>query len=366
MTRLLSGALLVLLLACVGLQAQAGTRRLTTIDAIRRFASYYHLQSVLLRGELAVDGRRTVIRANDRDLRVRMDDGVSMPEGVLEVRGLLLDVGRLDPGDPRVGEEIDPSNWPRPGEDLLLRVSGLIEVSPITAAPTIRSIAIEPWRFEGEAVTVVGNFRGRNLFGDLADAPGNGRYDFVLRGTEGAVWVTGLRPRGRGFDLDVDRRVDTGQWLEVTGTVVHEGGLVRINATRLLPVEAPALSDEPQTPPTPVVPPAPVDVIFSVPTDRDIDVGPAAPVRIQFSRGLNEASLQGRIRATYMGQPAAEEDVSGLTFTITYDAASRAVQLTPDTPLEAFRTVRVELLEGITGFDGAPVTPWTLTFSVGR
>jgi hypothetical protein len=25
----------------------------------------------------------------------------------------------------------------------------------------------------------------------------------------------------------------------------------------------------------------------------------------------------------------------------------------------------VELLEGITGFDGAPVLPWSITFSVG-
>jgi hypothetical protein len=34
-------------------------------------------------------------------------------------------------------------------------------------------------------------------------------------------------------------------------------------------------------------------------------------------------------------------------------------------PFEAFRTVKVELLDGIKAFDGAPVTPWTVTFSVG-
>jgi hypothetical protein len=34
-------------------------------------------------------------------------------------------------------------------------------------------------------------------------------------------------------------------------------------------------------------------------------------------------------------------------------------------PLEAFRTVKVEILDGLKGFDGAPVTPWTITFSVG-
>jgi hypothetical protein len=39
--------------------------------------------------------------------------------------------------------------------------------------------------------------------------------------------------------------------------------------------------------------------------------------------------------------------------------------LTFPKPLEAFRTVKVELLDGIKGFDGAPIKPWTVTFSVG-
>jgi hypothetical protein len=34
-------------------------------------------------------------------------------------------------------------------------------------------------------------------------------------------------------------------------------------------------------------------------------------------------------------------------------------------PLERFRTMKVELLEGIVGTDGAPLAPWTLTFSLG-
>jgi hypothetical protein len=34
-------------------------------------------------------------------------------------------------------------------------------------------------------------------------------------------------------------------------------------------------------------------------------------------------------------------------------------------PLEAFRTVKVELLDGLKGFDGSPFKPWVVTFSVG-
>ena len=133
----------------------------------------------------------------------------------------------------------------------------------------MRALALEPWRFDGQTVTVIGNFRGRNLFGDLPDAPGKSRYDFVLRGAEGAVWVTGLRPRGRGFDLDVDRRVDTNRWLEVTGTVVHDRGLVRIEGTRIAAATRTDRSARrwPRRA-APAAPPPPLEVVFFSPTRR--------------------------------------------------------------------------------------------------
>jgi hypothetical protein len=34
-------------------------------------------------------------------------------------------------------------------------------------------------------------------------------------------------------------------------------------------------------------------------------------------------------------------------------------------PLERFRTLKVDLLEGILGTDGQALKPWTLTFSLG-
>ena len=357
--------LLISVVATGSLHAQTATRRLTTIDALKHFPGYYHLQNVLVRGEVFTEGTRAVLRADDQEIRVLLDEGVSA-QGMVDARGLLIDVGRLDPGDPRVGsvgEGRDADKWPRPGEELLLRVSAVSDTQPASGA-SVRLIAIEPWRFDGQTVTVVGNFRGRNLFGDLPGAPGKSRYDFVLRGTEGALWVTDLRPRGQGFDFDVNRRVDTDRWIEVTGVVVRDKGLVTMKATRVALAKAPqttAAVDEPAPPPIPMVP---VDVVFNAPTDRETDVSPAAPIRIQFSRGLNEASLEGRIRLTYVGQ-AVETDSRGLPHKVSYDAANRAIQITLAQPLESYRTVRVELLEGITGFDGAPVKPWTLTFSVG-
>ena len=54
-----------------------------------------------------------------------------------------------------------------------------------------------------------------------------------------------------------------------------------------------------------------------------------------------------------------------IQFEPTYDAGTRAIQLKFAQPLDAFRTVRIEVLEGLKAFDGAPVAPWMLTFSVG-
>ena len=359
--------LLVSLLAAASVDAQPASRRLTTVAAVRQFTGYYHLQNVLLRGEFATEGTLSVLRADDQELRVVFDDGVSAPNGVVDVRGHVIDVGRLEPGDPRVGsfaEGRDAEKWPRPGEELLLRVGAVSGTQPVSAAASVRSIALEPWRYDGEIVTIVGNFRGRNLFGDLPGAPGKSKFDFVLRGTEGALWVTDLRPRGQGFDLDINRRVDTEKWLEVTGTVVRERGLVSLKATRLRVAKAPQsfeIADELTVPP---VSQTPVEVIFNSPTDQETNVSPRETIRIQFSRGLKESSLEGRVKLSYVGQKT-EPGALDTPLKVSYDAANRAIQIKTAAPLEPYRTVRIELLEGITGFDGAPVTPWTMTFSVG-
>ena len=355
---------LLLLLTAIGAGAQSTARRLATIDAIRQFPGYFHLQNVVLRGEFAEDGTAIVLRADEEQLRVLLEPDVRTTRGAVEVRGLLIDVGRLEPGDPRVGaaaEGRDAERWPRPGEELLLRVSTITEAQPAGSA-SVRALALEPWRYEGQTVTVLGNFRGRNLFGDLPDAPGKGRYDFVLRGAEGAVWVTGMRPRGSGFDLDVDRRVDTDRWLDVTGTVVRERGLVRIEATEVALGKAPQLTGNTEEPPAPSVPLPPLQVVFSSPTEGETDVPAGAPVRIQFARGIEPASLAGALRVTYAG---AAQDAAGPMFEATYDAANRAVTIRFAEPLQRFATVRVEVLDTLKSFDGAPAAPWVLTFSVG-
>ena len=233
MVRTIALALAVVCVPASG-NAQVGARRLTTIDALRQFPSFFHLQNVLLRGEFAETDRRIVLKADEHELSVQLAEGVTTVTGSVDVRGQLIDVGRLEPGDPRAGsaaEGRDPARWPKPGEEIFLRVTGVTAAPSATGNVSVRTLALEPWKFVGQTVTVVGNFRGRNLFGDLPDAPNKGRYDFVIKNTEGALWVTGVRPRGRDFDLDIDRRLDTNRWVEVTGLVVHDRGLVRIEGT---------------------------------------------------------------------------------------------------------------------------------------
>jgi hypothetical protein len=363
-SRLKALAACSLLLAINGADAQTSARRLTTLDALRQFPGYYHLQNVLLRGEFAESGTRVTFRSDDQDMRVFLTEDTSATAGPVEVRAQVVDVGRLEPTDPRAtpfAEGRDAERWPRPGEEIVLNVTGVTPAQP-AATPSIRALALEPWKFEGQKVTLVGQFRGRNLLGDLPASPAKGRYDFVLRSADAAIWVTGLRPRGRGFELSVDARVDTGRWVEVSGTVARERSLVTIQGVTFASATAPEASTAAEEPPAPPVPLAPLEVVFSSPQPDETDVPATTTVRVQFSRGLNPATIAGNIRVGYSG---AQPGSAPLQFQQSYDAATRAVEIKFAQPLERFGTLRVEFLEGLKAFDGGPFKPWTLTFSVG-
>jgi hypothetical protein len=362
---------------------QSSGRRLTTLDALRRFSGYFHLQNVVLRGEfvevaapraangstrpgggavdVSVTGKRVALRSGDSEMQVILND-VNTLDGPVEVRGQLFDVGRLTAADPRLGRyenKPDPEHWPMPGEELVISVTSVAKVTTDSAA-TIRSIALEPWKYEGQTVTVTGQFAGRNLFGDVPASPAKDKYDFVLRNTEGAVWVTGLRPKGKGFDLNVDARVDTSHWLQVSGVIKRDRALVVLEAKTITAAEAPAARPVAEEAPPP--PREPGEVVFSSPTDGETGISPSAPIRVQFSRGVDQPTLNGRFRLSYVGgsAPSGTVDVQAA-----YDVGTNAVVLKLSKPLEAFRTVKIELLDGVKTFDGAPIKPWSVTFSVG-
>jgi hypothetical protein len=282
-----------------------------------------------------------------------------------DVYGVFFDVGRLDPGDQRatgdfgaLSQRVLNRPTPNPGELLVILVERSEQAEPLSA-PSVRNVALDPNRYVDQEVTIVGRFRGRNLYGDLPDAPGKSRWDFVLQSADSSVWVTGRRPRGDGFDLNIDNRVDTGRWLEVAGVVKLERGLVRLEATAIRPSQPPAQSAPEALVKVPVHVPPP-EVIFSAHTADETDVEPTATIRIQFSRDLKAESIKGHVTAGYVGsnQPFP-------AFTATYDGSRRVLELKFATPLEPFSTVRIALTDGLVGGDGQAVKPWTLSFVVG-
>ncbi|MGE3273793.1 MAG: Ig-like domain-containing protein [Vicinamibacterales bacterium] len=370
-------AAVVLLLAAASALPVAQTllRRATTVEAIRAYPTFYNGQAVVVAGRVARDGDRLRLVTDGGSLHLLSQEPLA--EGDAALRGQVFDLGRMNQDDPRL-TAIDTTGsltrlftdrWPRPGEEMLLSVtsSGPLPASVSLASPPIRALALQPERFTGEAVSVVGQFRGRNLYADLPAAPTDGRWDFVLRSADAALWVTGVRPRGKDFDLDPGRRVDTGRWVRVTGTVHAGRGLVWLDGTSIAtatePDDAEAVEVEVPAPPTP-----PLEVFFSAPTAGEADVRLDSTIRIQFSRDLAPDTLEGHIRLTYSSAQSTERgepQAPAIPFSVRYQAATRSLEIVPDQPLERFRDVRVDLLEGIRGPTGQALAPFTLSFSTG-
>jgi hypothetical protein len=344
----------------------------TTIAALVEYPGFYHQRQVVVRGEATTDDKGFTRLAPpgglERGIWLLVRDGQA-PEGQVEVRGQFLDVGRFDPEDSqtqglglptwvsvRIGDR-----WPAHGEMLALNVVNSTQPAPPTSTPTIRQLALDPERYAGQKLSVAGQFGGRNLFGDVAQSPRVGRFEFVLRAAGGAVWVTGMEPRGRGWRLNPDARVDTSQWLKATGTVRTANGLVWIEAEKLEKTTEREQEAPPPPPPAPAPAPPP-EAIFSLPSNDDTDVPPESPVRIQFSRDLDPATFGGRIVVGYEGQAPG---TPGIPFNASFDRSNRVLRLAFERPLEPYRTVRVELREGILGTDGQPLAPMTLRFTVG-
>jgi hypothetical protein len=269
---------------------------------------------------------------------------------------------------------VDPdAPWPRPGEVTAIIASAVAPAS-IPQAPSIRSIVLNPSRYLDQKVTITGQFSGRNLLGDLPEAPVKSRYDFVMRTTDAALWIINMRPKLRDannkeIELGLDARIDTGRWLEVSGKVQQGHGLLWIDAEAgslkfgKAPTEA-VQTDEPVR----VAMGPPPEVVFSAPTDDETDVATTATVRIQLSRDVNQSTLRNHIAVSYVqaqGLQRGEPDTPKIEFTYQYNQASRVIELRFARPFERFRAVKVEFLEGVLGTDTQPLKPWTLTFTTG-
>ncbi len=355
---------------------QPSTRKATTVAALGRYSVFFQGQRVRVRAEIRekqedrwIEGEGPRIFLVPTDNRARPGD----VKGSAEILGTFWDVGRLEPEDPRISTALrdlvrrqTTKDWPGRGEILVLLVEDTEAAQPFPA-PSVRALALDPERYVDQRVTVSGRFRARNLYGDLPDSPGKGRWDFVIQSADTAIWVTGVRPRGKGFDFNVNERVDTGRWLEVSGLVRYARGLVWVEATdvRAAPPQDEAPEEAPPARPTEGPPP---EVVFSTPTQDESDVPQQTTVRIQFSRDMNAETFKGRVRVGYAAQQFADRGeltVPAIGFTYRYSEGNRVLELQFTQPLERFRAVKVELLDGIAARDGAPLKPWMLTFETG-
>jgi len=352
--------------------AQSSPRRATTPLALLTYPGFFQGQAVVVRGTLATRDRATLISPSIERAIPLLFTGTSPADGSVELRATFWDVGRLQREDTRLANmgllQLLPNNgegpdWPRPGEMVALVVSDAIAVKPDNAAPTVRLVALDPESYVGKRVTLSGQFRGRNLMGDQPQAPNISKWDFVLHNADASVWVTGVRPRGKGFNLDVGARVDTRTWLQVTGVVRATHGLVWLEAAPQMTLSKPDTSFLVETLPPPPMGPSP-EVIFSDPVDGDTDVPLKKTVRIQFSRDMNPDSFKENVHWRYAAADS-RELLPPANLSVRYEKSNRSleVKISAADEVTRFRNVSVELTDSITATDGAKLKPWTLSFS---
>jgi hypothetical protein len=135
-------------------------------------------------------------------------------------------------------------DWPRAS----ITIFSLFDISPSgerareSERSSVADLMADPASLVGREVRLVGQFRGRNLFGDLPADSQRNRSDWVLKEGEHAVWVTGKKPQGKGWRLDPELRTETRWWLEVVGSAEPAGGVLYVRAKRV------SLTAEPATP----------------------------------------------------------------------------------------------------------------------
>ena len=281
---------------------QPSPRRATNLAALVAYPGFYHLRPIVVVGKVKQQDNGDVLLADDAG-SVRVVFKGSVPDGLDEIRGEFWDLGRMNADDPRLAAydvkatfHVDPNGaWPRPGEAMALIATAIEPASP-PPAPSIRAVVLSPSRYLGQTITLTGQFGARNLLGELPDAPAKSRYDFVLRSADAAIWVTNIRPRGKDFELALDTRIDTGRWVEVSGTVQQGRGLLWLEAMPNSLTLAKAPAETPLESPIRVPAAPPPEVLFSAPAADETDVPVSTTVRIQFSRDIDAATVKGHVQ----------------------------------------------------------------------
>ena len=359
-------------IAAAPIAAQAPLRHITTAHALSRYGHFFHGSPITFLGTVADASGVPVVPIGEKQRVVVLWQQPQAPDGSVLLRGTLYDLGRLEQTDPRLStvdtqkilEAVNEGRWPGRDHIFLLMGAAYEKYEP-SATPSVRAIALDPAKWAGKQVTVSGRFRGKNILGDQPAPPGKSPNEFIVRVADASLWISGLRPRGRGFVLDPDSRRDTREWLRVTGTVRHEPPLVWIDgkSVDITKPESEAAA-EPEAVPLPPGPPP--EIIFSAPMNGELDVPTTVVLRVQFSRDINPDTLRDQVAVAYGLKPDGSSPGPAPKATTTYRPANRAVEIRFDAPLAAFTNVIVAFGDQIKATDGVVMKPTRISFTTGR
>jgi hypothetical protein len=201
--------------------------------------------------------------------------------------------------------------------------------------------------YEGKVVRVVGKFRGNNLFGDLPTLSWKGMSDFVVKEDEAAVWVTGMKPQGKGWHLDVQSPGDAQHWVEVVGRPKVQKGIVYLHASQINVTTAPSghagVREVRHFVGRATHPP---EVVFTLPLSGE-PVERRGVFILQFSKALDQESLKDRVQLRY-----ASSEHPFTHMRVSYEEGRRALVIDPGELLEVGKQIEVVLLRGIQDSDG--------------
>ena len=224
-------------------------------------------------------------------------------------------------------------------------VAAATEGAPVTLPVLLAKMS----DYDGEVVRVVGRFRGKNVSGDLPTRSQKGNGDWVIKSERAAVWITGHKPGGDGWELNLESAAGN-EWIEVVGRPRVRGSVVYIQAMKVALVAPPKGARV--VPPRRLLSSTPVDppsVVFSLPLEGE-EIESNTRIVLQFDRNMDDESFKGRVRLR-------EEGGSEIGVRLMYDESRRSLIVDPARIPQSGRRLRVELLPGIVDVDGAPLAP---------
>ena len=301
-------------------------------------------RSYLLRGFL-YQIRIAPVREMARDWE---DAAMKMMGRDVEITGVVVEIGQAQGGQSGYGVQF--WNFMGPPEK---EPTGEIKAPEVT----LEKLVANPGKRDGQMIRVVGKFRGKNLYGDLPASTQRTSADWVIKDDLYAIWVTGKKPKGSGWELDASLKRDTGKWIEVIGKPETVRGVTYIKAVRIQLTTPPsARADVKPPPPPPEKPRKPPVVVFALPLDGDVEVAPDSRFVVQFSKDMDESTFNGHVLLRYSG-PVLPGDRAFDGLKLTYDRGRRALTVDPGDVLRPRRQIELILLPGISDIDGLTLIP---------